>query len=67
MVAYHSYSKHNKNSWSKWKGIQFLFDNWLLVLVQNIIHEPKDFNPEQDLKEGHVVLFLKPDLMLTKR
>ena len=35
------------------------FENWLLSHVPNIIHQPKWFRTEYDLKEGDVVLFLK--------
>ena len=42
------------------------FENWLLSQVPNIMHQPKWFRTEYDLKEGDVDLFLKQDSLLSK-
>ena len=42
------------------------FENWLLSHVPNIMHQPKWFRAEYDLKEGDVDLFLKQDSLLSK-
>ena len=42
------------------------FENWLLSHVPNIMHQPKWFRTEYDLKEGDVVPFLKQDSLLSK-
>ena len=50
----------NQNIFNTW------FENWLLSHVPNIMHQPKWFRTEYDLKEGDVDLFLKQDSLLTK-
>ena len=41
------------------------FENWLHSHVPNIMHQPKWFRTEYDLKEGDVVLFLKQDSLFS--
>ena len=52
--------KTNQNILNTW------FENSFLSHVPNIMHQPKWFRTEYDLKEGDVVLFLKQDSVLTK-
>ena len=49
----------NQNIFNAW------LENWLLSHVPNIMHQPKWFRTEYDLKEGDVDLFLKQDSLLT--
>ena len=50
----------NQNIFNTW------FKNWLLSHVPNIMHQPKWFRTEYNLKEGDVDLFLKQDSLLSK-
>ena len=50
----------NQNIFNSW------FENWLLSHVPNIMHQPKWFRTEYDLKEGDIVLFLKQDSTINK-
>ena len=49
----------NQNIFNAW------FENWLHSHVPNIMHQPKWFRTEYDLKEGDVVLFLKQDSLFS--
>ena len=37
------------------------FKNWLITHVPKLMHQPKWFDNERDVKEGDVILFLKND------
>ena len=50
----------NQNIFNAW------LENWLLSHIPNIMHQPKWFRTEYNLKEGDIVLFLKQDSFLSK-
>ena len=37
------------------------FKNWLITHVPKLMHQPKWFDNERDVKEGDIILFLKND------
>ena len=40
---------------------QAWFENWLISCVPNLIHQPKWFRTDYDLKKGDLILFLKEE------
>ena len=50
-----TFLKCNEEILSAW------FQNWLITHVPKLMHQPKRFDNEHDVKEGDVILFLKND------
>ena len=50
-----TFLKCNEEIFNAW------FENWLITHVPKLMHQPKWFDNERDVKEGDVILFLKND------
>ena len=50
-----TFLKCNEQLFNAW------FENWLITHVPKLMHKPKWFDNERDVKEGDVILFLKND------
>ena len=50
-----TFLKCNEEIFNAW------FKNWLITHVPKLMHQPKWFDNERDVKEGDVILFLKND------
>ena len=52
--------KDNEKIFTTW------FETWLVCHVPKLVHQPKWFNADQDIKEGDVVLFTKQDSSISR-